>query len=175
MKRTTKLILEFETIVGKSKNRPQKWIHSLKCTAREQTHYDAVDNYELLWPDYCKTCFGTGIVEGGGDSVPYGSTNVSLPTYDDPCDCTENGKCPRCGVEIFPEDPKNAHLLNADQIHWDKLNDWFEDGSEPCPHCDWNWNHSAGDFHPNAYDHDECGCFSDYIRLNQTKEEIPWI
>lgn len=79
--------------------------------------------------DFCRTCHGKGYDIIGGDSVPYGSTNVSLPDYEEPCeDCIGQGKCPSCGRVIMP-----TTVTNNDQ--WEV---WVKNLKQ-CPNEDCGW------------------------------------
>lgn len=46
----------------------------------------------------CEKCGGTGWI-WVYDSVPYGSTNVSMPSSE-MCDCLDRDECPSCGAEL---------------------------------------------------------------------------
>ena len=46
----------------------------------------------------CDKCNGTGWLKVY-DSVPYGSTNVSMESAE-MCDCLDRGECPKCGAVL---------------------------------------------------------------------------
>lgn len=74
--------------------------HTDACIQATEKYNREKEEYEKLYPNYCRTCRGWGVIEGGGDLVDYGSTQVHLPTYPEPCPaCSDEGICPRCGKQ----------------------------------------------------------------------------
>jgi hypothetical protein len=74
------------------------------------------EEFRKKFPNHCKDCGGWGL-HAYTQSHPYGMTYASEELVD-PCECTESGKCPRCG-------------------HEDALG---EEGEGPCPNCQWNYD-----------------------------------
>lgn len=119
--------------------------HTQKCLDTTAVIQAARALYTVNYPDHCKTCEGAGTGFEGGDSVDYGSTRVSLPTYDVPCpDCLQEGRCPRCNQLMYDSE---------DEIYWNEA----LENQTPCIHCNWNWGKTAGDA---MLKHDECDCFT---------------
>ena len=120
--------------------KPETWVHSLKCTKRLQETLDAINAYNHQWPNACPTCDGWGIINDT-QSVPYGMGSTLMPV-DDICEtCLENGACPRCGEMILATD--------------DQFQDFVEN-EELCPFCGWAWGRNAGDTRPPE---PECYCW----------------
>ena len=95
--------------------------HTQECQKQIDERTAAREAWLKSWPNYCKTCDGAGGASSPGDSVPYGSTWVSLPDMFDPCpDCAEKGICSRCGEQAWGE--------------FETLDEQFV----PCPHCGWD-------------------------------------
>lgn len=128
--------------------KPQKWVHSLTCTSHTQLALTALAAWDEQYPYACTSCHGWGVY-AYSDSVPYGSSNVSMPG-EEPCPgCLEQGKCPRCGEEI---------LITEEQL------ETFFDERQTCSECGWDWgspNHTD-DTQPEV---PECYCW----------EVEPWI
>ncbi len=82
------------------------------CIARGQ----AVREYKEKWPNYCLSCGGWGAQMWVEDHGLAGRGAV----FSKPCECVINGTCPRCGAKDVID----------------------EDGSGPCPECD--WDHDGG-------------------------------
>lgn len=61
--------------------------------------------YDAQWPQHCKHCGGWGVVRLI-DSVPYGSTSVTLESDEvcEHCRGSERPTCPRCGCMTLPQD-----------------------------------------------------------------------
>lgn len=82
---------------------------------------DQRNAYIAKWPNYCRQCDGAGS-HTFYESVPYGSTNVSMPVHEYCEGCTASQaegpqKCARCGALALKED-----------------------GSGPCSECGWNYD-----------------------------------
>lgn len=73
------------------------------------------EEFRSKWPNHCKDCGGWGL---HSFTEMHGFNHGSGEEITDPCECTENGKCPRCGKE-------------------DALD---EEGQGPCPKCNWNYD-----------------------------------
>ena len=83
---------------------PEIMTHTKECQERNERIARERAAWEAAHPKHCKTCNGNGLSVSRGSSVPYGATFVSLPDDVDPCsDCTEQGRCPWCGVELIDE------------------------------------------------------------------------
>ena len=94
--------------------------HTDKCLALQKKYADAIRAWEARYPQYCHTCYGSGFLETR-DSVPYGSTNVTL-VGEDPCpQCVEKGICPRCGKFLI-FDPDNDEREICVFCKWDEKN-----------------------------------------------------
>lgn len=77
--------------------------------------------WERRWPRHCRECDGAGVL-GSGEFI-------------EPCFCTEEEICPRCGF-------RNREGWSAD--------------CEPCEVCGWDWGNGPDDAKPQEY---ECYCW----------------
>ena len=76
------------------------------------------------WPKHCKTCSGLGYIEFLDD--PIGEPWSSMQRFTESCgDCYNQGQCPRCGREAWPETAIEM-MLN------------YTMPPLTCPHCGWN-------------------------------------
>lgn len=68
--------------------------HTPACEYRRQ----AYARWVKAWPNHCPSCHGVGEVSYDDDP---GASDCSLSagsmTFTDPCECVEEGRCPRCG------------------------------------------------------------------------------
>lgn len=92
------------------------YVHTAEC-ARALAEARALNApWEARWPDYCRKCYGTGIVtfwHTPGDPC-HGQEQLTEPC----AECTEKGLCARCKGPLT--DP--------------------EDGDGPCTACGWNYD-----------------------------------
>jgi hypothetical protein len=100
--------------------------HSESCL-RQQAAYD---EYVKKYPNFCKKCWGSGILHDRGDR--------DTPPSDDLCGCVESGICPRCGTYGLEEFHKGDARYPEDHVR--------------CDHC--GWNDELNDSAPDA----ECDC-----------------
>lgn len=100
----------------------------------EQAAYD--DN----WPNACKECGGLG-----GESHIEKMGEYFQDVWDDCDKCVGEGKCPRCGTELFADAGKDWNTL---------FHEWIVQ-LQPCPICGWKWGENAGDVRPDDF---ECYC-----------------
>lgn len=70
--------------------------HSQECLQRLTRMRDLRNEFEKKFPNFCRACEATGW-QIYTDSVPYGSTNVSMNSSDLCESCIGHDKCPRCG------------------------------------------------------------------------------
>ena len=91
--------------------------HTEQCL-QDTAEWERIKNeYESRWPHYCRTCMGWGALYSG---IEYGKPVV------DPCpDCSDKGRCPRCGHQIYSEP-----------------SDWDDDTT--CPECGWREGATEG-------------------------------
>jgi hypothetical protein len=62
------------------------------------------DHLRYLFPNHCKQCGGTGVIEYTDDPSPSGvSLSSGYMTYTDPCSCIEHDLCPLCGEASLVE------------------------------------------------------------------------
>jgi hypothetical protein len=73
------------------------------------------ERWKKQWPNHCSKCCGWG---GTGYTEMHGFTYGAGEQMFDPCDCTIEGKCPRCGKKGLTPD----------------------EGEGPCKHCGWNYD-----------------------------------
>lgn len=89
------------------------------------------------WPHYCRTCAARGEHHYEEDPSPSGvGLSPGTICFYDPCVCTENGFCPRCGTRA-----------------WDV--DSGEDVGEECASCSWRFDDATKHAPPVA----PCVCF----------------
>ena len=96
--------------------------HSEDCTVRQILHTKAINDWLDQWPDYCEECKGWGEFQES-QSYPYGSTSATH-YWSEPCECTENGICARCGEEGLTNE------ANGDE----------STGDGPCKFCGWDYD-----------------------------------
>ncbi len=80
-----------------------------ECIEQQRTWRIALHEYVTKWPQHCKSCDGWGYHWYEYDPSPAGiALSHGTMTDCDPCaDCIEQGKCPRCGKEVWTEDDFN--------------------------------------------------------------------
>ena len=99
--------------------------HTPECLQRIQEWDQKIRDWEAKWPNYCRKCNGAG--------HSFYPATWEAPEESDPCDCTYDGICARCGYKGLKEDT----------------------GDGPCTLCGWNYD----DARPNPW---ECwGCLDD--------------
>ena len=87
---------------------------------------DPKQKYERTWPNYCRRCNGSGVVEYEDDPSAGGvALSPGTMTFEDPCDCFTMALCPRCGRYIHK---------------W--MDEVFDDPFPECPVCGWKFKHS---------------------------------
>ena len=88
----------------------QKYWDELNKKVEEQN-----EEFRKKWPDHCTKCGGWGL-----DSFTemHGFNHGCGEEITDPCECTENGQCARCGEE----------------------NALGEECEGPCKFCGWNYD-----------------------------------
>ena len=117
--------------------------HSQKCKELVEKSARQIAMWEKRWPNYCRKCNGEGQFISYYNPSPSGVSLGSGYIEDiEPCICTENSICARCG----------SNALN-------------EDGSGPCQVCDWNYD----DCKPYPY---ECTCWEDEPYFSQLMAEL---
>jgi len=89
---------------------------------REMAEQDRAD-WLKKWPGHCPTCNGLGLIVYQDDPSPSGvSLSPGTMEFSDPCDCLEDGNCPRCGKKGWADCPTET-------------TDWE---NEPCLYCGWS-------------------------------------
>lgn len=83
--------------------------HTAECLRKAAEVDQQIRDWETKWPNHCQKCHGRG-------GFFYPATREE-PESTDPCDCTLQGLCPRCGIT--------------------GLN---EDGEGPCDNCSWDYD-----------------------------------
>lgn len=112
--------------------------HTQLCTDAAATRASEQIAYDQQWPNHCRACDGRGIFTGS-QSVPYGSTSASFDVSE-PCgDCTEQGKCPRCGDDGLTCEDRGDNST----------------GDGPCQICGWNYQDGG-----RPADYDWCNCWN---------------
>jgi hypothetical protein len=103
----------------------------------EEKAKQAIDLWESNWPNACPLCEAWG----GSDSVEQAGEFL-CSVWDDCPDCIEQGKCPRCGKELFED---------AGEKYQEVWSEWIVD-QNPCPNCGWTWGKNAGDTRPQEWE-----------------------
>ena len=106
--------------------------HSIACRRERQESEKRRQDWIKKWPNYCKKCDAVGVHEES-QNHPYGSTTAT-ETWTEPCECLNNGECPRCGQAVMTDDVK------------------------PCSNCEWNWGDGPEDYCPPLWE-----CWGDCI------------
>lgn len=66
--------------------------HTVGCVEQREQRLEANHEYTSKYPNYCRSCNGTGQFHAEKDGC------LQLKTTD--CYCIENSACPRCGKEL---------------------------------------------------------------------------
>lgn len=108
--------------------------HTKACLKATAEYQESMAKWKEQWPNYCRNCNSQGGLCYQFDPSPAGvSLGSGYMMGCDPCsECTENGRCARCGKE------------------YDNFN------GEDCPHCEWTNGDNEGDIAP--YE-PECYCW----------------
>jgi len=117
---------------------PTPIVHTSECDDRFAAWKVEHAAYLERWPNVCQECGGQGGFEYQDDP---GDRDCSLSggttTFSEPCsECLENGTCPRCGKEAWPD----SEMFDADEL--------------TCSYC--GWADSAPDGLPEV---PECLCW----------------
>ena len=95
--------------------------HTAECVTMHEKAQAERAAWIAQWPKYCVFCDGFGEVGDIGGHDDSGGNNA------DPCECTINGRCPRCGQNgLTCED-------SGDETT----------GDGPCTYCGWNYGDHA--------------------------------
>lgn len=113
--------------------------HDDRCKRDVEKYEKAVAEFENRWPNYCRHCGAHGETSYSENLAPHGSGRMWMYEFHEPCNCSEDGICPRCGASWPQED---IVKIIEEQL--------------PCPHCGWNWGENEGDTAP--YE-PECLCY----------------
>jgi hypothetical protein len=111
-----------------------KYFHTQKCKDDDAKRDAQRAAWFEQWPGACEKCDGAGVHYSIENGAPHGAGFWAMDC-EDPCVCTEQLKCARCGQE-------------------DALN---EDGEGPCPACGWDYD----DFAPAGHGEDPCDCMTE--------------
>lgn len=99
------------------------------------------------YPNHCKKCMGAGVLEYTENMAPLGSGRYWPMQQQEPCECVEDGNCPRCGEawlqEVFfnvsEDEPQGSHsMFQCDRCGWDDANDPQEFACPPTWEC-YHW------------------------------------
>lgn len=107
--------------------------HTRDCVDDYERWQADEERYTKRWPNYCRTCKGCGAFVYEDDPSPPGvALAPGSMTHSDPCpDCTERGRCARCGGRIDVA------------------------SNQACPRCGWDWGRGVDDALPPP---PECYC-----------------
>lgn len=96
--------------------------HTEKCLAEQGRVKAAFEAYVTRWPFYCWSCNATGFNSWTEDGAPHGAGFWAMPTSEPCSECSEVGKCPRCGQPGLTSEERGDS----------------DTGSGPCWVCGWN-------------------------------------
>jgi len=86
---------------------------------------EAQKAYAEQWPSHCRKCGGWGYTTGWMDPSSSGAPGYGGVPWADTCECTEEGRCARCGgrlATVVPI-PASGQKLTVDEL--------------TCVDCDW--------------------------------------
>lgn len=102
--------------------------HSKECVLRMENMAEVQKQWLDKWPNYCTRCGGWGGFWSQYDPSPAGVSLSPGSMVDfDPCGCSEQARCPRCG---------SSNTID------------YEDDDQPCSVCGWNWGKGDDDGMP---------------------------
>lgn len=140
-------VSKYEIGLTKLTGKTIKMEHTIECLEQQARQEADQELYDANWPNACHRCNAWGGANEYENQAPIGSGAYWPESIFEECDdCIGQGKCPRCGTELFEDAGEKYNAL------WD---DWFSD-SKPCPVCGWNWGVNAGDVRPDDF---ECYCW----------------
>lgn len=96
--------------------------HTPECQKRQDEISKQIAAWKAAYPNHCQKCLGSG-GETYYQSVPYGMGSTQMPIYE-PCDCTTEGKCARCGELGLTSEERGDEST----------------GDGPCKFCQWNYD-----------------------------------
>jgi hypothetical protein len=134
-------------------------IHSISCIKETAEHREFIRAWEQWWPNYCRKCGAVGGFHNPG-VYRYPDGSGEPPSFDE-CECIDEGRCPRCGMDWkIPLDISEELAPDVDTI-W--LDTFLFEKSYPCPCCGWNWGNGDYDCHPpEVSDLAPCDCEVEY-------------
>lgn len=110
--------------------------HTEECLARLTAMQSARNKFEAKFPNFCRKCEATGW-RRNVDSVPYGSTNVSMESVEMCESCIGSSKCPRCGELGTYDESDDTFVCNS--CGYDSENVESQNGAPEAPdefdHC----------------------------------------
>lgn len=79
------------------------------------------EEYDIKWPNHCRTCNGTGVVRWQENQSPLGSGLCWMQDMIEVCDdCVAQGVCPQCGAKwLRGVEKDNEETFVCDKCGWD--------------------------------------------------------
>lgn len=108
--------------------------HTPECEQAQKQREAEIELWEANWPNYCKNCDAWGGFASTENVAGRWESTCLMSTWDDCELCIEQGKCPRCGQSLFPDDEEGFDKWVSEQA--------------ACPFCGWKWGMYVGDIKP---------------------------
>ncbi len=95
---------------------PEPFTHSPECVAATERAQAARVAWAARWPNHCEACGGWGGATSYYDPSPAGvSLSAGFLQDFDPCaECSDKGRCGRCGGPVTDDGPCPACGWNCD-------------------------------------------------------------
>lgn len=134
-----------------------KFVHTEKCLEFQKRLEDKLKEFDLKYPNCCKTCGGSGEIHYRENQSPIGSGERWMMDEVDICpECIENGICPLCGEEF-----------NWQGKEWD-LDFSF------CKKCGYDSRNEHPIIRPWEWDGD-CNCENIWLKEHNHYTEDDWL
>ena len=149
-------------------------IHTIECVRETTRQEGLITSWKQRWPKYCRSCGGLGGHHDPG-VYRYPDGSGEPPSFDE-CECIDEGRCPRCGMDwnillSSIDDPFYTLTSTAEGYH---LVEFLADNEWPCPCCGWSWGLNSEDVCPlNVSELGPCECELEYdARLEKEYHEM---
>lgn len=158
-----------KTITGKKPGHYSFSWHKVECFVHMRRKLARWRRWIKKYPNYCRTCGGSGTVFWTENQSPLGSGHYWPMHMSDSCLCIvpddiEEMVCPRCGERIYraivvKHAPQDETLWLRDEYGHDGIvESWLEEMGK-CPLCGWMHGKAKDDAIPDL--EWDCGCWLD--------------
>lgn len=96
--------------------------HSKECLEYQAKTKATFDAWVIQWPNYCRSCQGSGLHTWTENGAPHGAGFWAMPMSELCSVCSEIGNCPRCSQPGLTSEDRGDN----------------DTGSGPCKFCGWN-------------------------------------